>query len=173
MGRAAGGALIKGIIPADERTVSDLLQSVKTGSAEELGQHGLSGADPATQAIPPIVIGKDLGRDPRRAGWGYRPGDKPARGVDAAWHRAEVPAVPRRRHPLLRVFTNTTPATPSCGWRTRRGLFSEPDLVSVLSFKVTNLYRAAEVGRSIAGRLRETVIRRPTGWSRTESYSVR
>jgi lipoprotein-releasing system permease protein len=31
-GARSGGALIKGIVPADERTVSDLLQSVKEGS---------------------------------------------------------------------------------------------------------------------------------------------
>ncbi len=35
-GARSGGALIKGVIPADERTVSDLLQSVKSGSAAEL-----------------------------------------------------------------------------------------------------------------------------------------
>src|ERR1700678_4154619 len=32
-GARSGGALIKGVLPKDERTVSDLLQSVKQGSA--------------------------------------------------------------------------------------------------------------------------------------------
>ena len=42
-GARSGGALIKGVIPADERTVGDLLQSVKEGSAEALEPVG-SGA---------------------------------------------------------------------------------------------------------------------------------
>ncbi len=35
-GARSGGALIKGVIPADERTVGDLLQAVKEGSADAL-----------------------------------------------------------------------------------------------------------------------------------------
>ena len=35
-GARSGGGLIKGVIPADERTVGDLLQSIKEGSAAEL-----------------------------------------------------------------------------------------------------------------------------------------
>src|SRR6185312_974628 len=35
-GARSGGALIKGVIPKDEKTVSDLLQSVKVGSAAAL-----------------------------------------------------------------------------------------------------------------------------------------
>src|SRR5580658_1961406 len=35
-GARSGGGLIKGVIPADEKTVGDLLQSVVQGSAEEL-----------------------------------------------------------------------------------------------------------------------------------------
>src|SRR5450432_1402862 len=35
-GARSGGALVKGVIPADERTVGDLLQSVKEGSSAEL-----------------------------------------------------------------------------------------------------------------------------------------
>src|SRR5260370_21245005 len=35
-GARSGGGLIKGVIPADEKTVGDLLQSVKEGSAEAL-----------------------------------------------------------------------------------------------------------------------------------------
>src|ERR1035438_4812381 len=35
-GARSGGALVKGVVPADQRTVSDFLQQVKTGSAAEL-----------------------------------------------------------------------------------------------------------------------------------------
>jgi len=55
-GARSGGALIKGIIPADERKVGNLLQSIHQGSADEL--------DPEetlpTGATPPIVIGNEL-----------------------------------------------------------------------------------------------------------------
>src|ERR1700681_187966 len=80
-GARSGGALIKGVVPADERTVGDLLQSVVKGSAAALepvsslagsvagiGEHptlrgktakggapGLPGQAPA--GVPPIVIG--------------------------------------------------------------------------------------------------------------------
>src|ERR1700688_4286684 len=85
-GARSGGALIKGVIPADERTVGDLLQSVKEGSAAELeplaaavpcmdtdteasaeeaagwpADSGKKGCGaPVAAAVPPIVIGKDL-----------------------------------------------------------------------------------------------------------------
>src|SRR5271168_2022375 len=74
-GARSGGALVKGVIPADEKTVGDLLQSVVQGSAAALGP--VSGemevhspesrraipsslAASSAQAVPPIVIGQDL-----------------------------------------------------------------------------------------------------------------
>ena len=56
-GARSGGGLIKGILPAQERTVSDLLQSVKVGSAAAL-EPALSTTTLLT--TPPLVIGKDL-----------------------------------------------------------------------------------------------------------------
>ncbi len=55
-GARSGGALVKGIVPADERTVSDLLQTIKQGSADDLDAQPA----PSTRRIPPIVIGGDL-----------------------------------------------------------------------------------------------------------------
>ena len=43
-GARSGGALIKGVIPADERTVGDLLQRVVQGSAAELEPAAVSAA---------------------------------------------------------------------------------------------------------------------------------
>src|SRR5260370_27641243 len=45
LGPRARGAVLKGIIPKDERTASDLLRSVKRGSADEL-------YEPAPEASP-------------------------------------------------------------------------------------------------------------------------
>src|SRR5580658_2559101 len=67
-GARSGGALIEGVIPEDQRKVSDLLQSVKAGSAEALEPTKPRNADPEdpqagvanTEGMPPIVIGQDL-----------------------------------------------------------------------------------------------------------------
>src|SRR5690242_5516792 len=70
-GARASGALLKGLIPADERRVSQMLSFVKQGSAAALEPQapggplkpasGLSGAD--ARPLPPIVLGKDIADD--------------------------------------------------------------------------------------------------------------
>src|SRR5258708_6058145 len=54
LGGRARGAVLKGIIPSDERKVSDLLNSVKQGSAEELDEQrdsgGAGAADPQSSS---------------------------------------------------------------------------------------------------------------------------
>jgi lipoprotein-releasing system permease protein len=66
-GARSGGALIKGILPADELKVGNLLQAVNQGSAEELGpvETHVSGSGDEAPALvnalaPPIVIGNEL-----------------------------------------------------------------------------------------------------------------
>jgi len=74
-GPRARGAILKGIIPADERKVSDLLSTVKSGSVEELNPstaQSPAGHTPGTSpddlqavrdrlaAMPPIILGKDM-----------------------------------------------------------------------------------------------------------------
>src|SRR6201992_4045470 len=56
-GARSGGALIEGIVPAQERRVSDLLSTVTIGSAAALDPRPASTENHAT---PPIVIGRDL-----------------------------------------------------------------------------------------------------------------
>ena len=80
-GARSSGALIKGVVPADEQTVSDLLKTVTDGSAEELeplekmGGSGrasldahLSAIEPREDGAPdsmpgstdPLITGKDI-----------------------------------------------------------------------------------------------------------------
>src|ERR1700677_2871783 len=61
-GARSGGALIKGVIPIDEKTVGDLLQSVVQGSADELEPESSESVSQrvSERAVPPIVIGQDL-----------------------------------------------------------------------------------------------------------------
>lgn len=71
-GPRASGAVLKGVIPADERRVSDLLNSVKDGSVDALAPSA-SAPPPANTspdelesvaarvaAMPPIILGKDM-----------------------------------------------------------------------------------------------------------------
>src|SRR5271156_1568610 len=58
-GARSGGALIEGIVPAQERTVSDLLSTITMGSAAALDT-GAAATSNQAQPPPPIVIGHDL-----------------------------------------------------------------------------------------------------------------
>ncbi|HEV7924809.1 MAG TPA: ABC transporter permease, partial [Verrucomicrobiae bacterium] len=75
-GPRARGAVLKGMIPSEERKVSDLLKSVTIGSAEALGSTNagegarktqtnpsptdLQGVESRIAAMPPIILGKDM-----------------------------------------------------------------------------------------------------------------
>jgi lipoprotein-releasing system permease protein len=190
-GARSGGGLIKGVVPADEKTVGDLLQNVKEGSGEALEPAALStakgvsemsglreengrashdahlsairpregsaaGADgapgsmagSAAQAVPPIVIGKDLAET-----LGVKVGD----GVLVTSPQGELTPlglVPRyQRFQVTGIFKSGFYQYDSSYAFVRlkdaQKLFSEPDLISVISFKVDDLYHADRVGREI------------------------
>jgi len=145
-GARSGGALIKGIIPADERTVSDLLQTIKTGSAEALAAP--TSNDPTPQQTPSIVIGGDLAQT-----IGAQVGDTvlvtspqgelTPLGLIPRYQRFQVAGVFESgfyQYDSSYAFMRLTDA---------QRLFSEPDLISVISFKVDDLYRANAIGRQI------------------------
>jgi lipoprotein-releasing system permease protein len=189
-GARSGGGLIKGVVPADEKTVGDLLQSVREGSAAELepvaplsitssGVHptlrdetakdgapehfgsrmkpqvsesrpGAPGsvAGSAVQAVPPIVIGKDLAET-----IGVKVGD----GLLVTSPQGALTPfglVPRyQRFQVVGIFKSGFYQYDSSYAFVRlkdaQKLFSEPDLISVISFKVDDLYHADRVGREI------------------------
>ena len=72
LGPRASGAVLKGVIPADERRVSDLLNSVKNGSVDALAPISTAPPPPDESpdklesvaariaAMPPIILGKDM-----------------------------------------------------------------------------------------------------------------
>ncbi len=140
-GAKSGGALIKGVIPADERTVSGLLQQVNQGSASALEKQG-------PIAVPPIVIGKDLAET-----IGAAVGDtvlvtSPQGGL------TPIGIVPKyQRYSVVGIFHSGFYQYDSTYTFMRladaQRLFSEPDLISVISFKVDDLYKANEIGRQI------------------------
>ena len=140
-GARSGGALIKGILPAYERTVSDLLQSVTQGTADEL-------AASTSDATPPIVLGKDLAES-----IGAHPGDT-VLVTSPQGELTPLGIVPRyRRFLVTGIFASGFYQYDSTYTFIRladaQRLFSEPDVISIISFKLKDLYQAAAIGKLI------------------------
>ncbi|HUZ96951.1 MAG TPA: ABC transporter permease [Edaphobacter sp.] len=164
-GVRSGGALIKGVIPADERKVGDLLQSVVAGSAAglepvdaadtaethvpESGRGAPSSeAMQAAQPVPPIVIGKDLAET-----LGAGVGDT-VQVISPQGELSPLGLVPRyRAFYVAGIFKSGFYQYDSTYTFVRladaQKLFSEPDLISVISFKVDDLYHADRIGKDI------------------------
>jgi len=147
-GPRSGGALIKGIIPTDERKVGELLQSVKEGSAHQLAPVTQTEVDESSAATPPIVIGHELALS-----IGATVGDT-ILVTSPQGNLTPLGLVPRyQRFSVVGIFTSGFYQYDSSYAFMRladaQRLFSEPDLVSVLSFRIDDLYRAQEVGHAI------------------------
>ncbi|HVZ84577.1 MAG TPA: FtsX-like permease family protein [Terracidiphilus sp.] len=144
-GARDGGALIDGILPDDEKTVSTLLAHATPGSIAAL--------EPATSApqpgeLPPIVLGKDLA-DSIGAAIGDRvtlispQGEMTPYGVIPKW-------VPFRLAGTYHSgFYQYDAETGYVRLADAQRLFDEPDLLSAINFRVDDLNRAAEVGQAI------------------------
>jgi lipoprotein-releasing system permease protein len=156
-GARSGGALIKGVIPADENTVGDLLRKMVEGSADALEpmsvgerQANVNEAPGSTtaQVIPPIVIGQDMAETL---------GVKVGEGVVVISPQGELtplgPVPQYRRFQVVGIFKSGFYQYDSTYAFARltdmQRLFGEPDLISVISFKVDDLYHADRVGRAI------------------------
>jgi lipoprotein-releasing system permease protein len=146
-GARSGGALVEGIIPADQRTVSDILGTMSSGSADAL--------EPAAQpssleagSLPPIVIGKDLAESVGtqvgdRVLVTSPQGDLGPFGVVPKYQGYRVTGIFKSgfyQYDSSYAFVRLADA---------QRLFSEPDLISAISFKIDDMYRAAEVGSEI------------------------
>ena len=146
-GARSGGALIKGIVPADERTVGNLLQSVNEGSAAELAPDS-SGGTAASQLAPPLVIGHELALT-----LGAEVGET-LLVTSPQGELTPLGLVPRyQRFRVVGIFSSGFYQYDD-GYAFMRltdaqRLFSEPDLVSVISFKIDDLYKAEQVGKAI------------------------
>ncbi len=141
-GARSNGALIKGIVPADEKTVSDLLKTIVSGSADAL--EPAVAHDPASPSIPPIVIGKDMADS-----LGVQVGDT-VQVISPQGEMTPFGLVPRyQRYSVAGIFKSGFYQYDSAYAFTRlvdaQRLFSEPDLISVISFKVDDLYKADKI----------------------------
>jgi lipoprotein-releasing system permease protein len=154
-GPRAGFALIKGIIPAQERTVSSLLDTITAGSAKDLepgaanqDSNPVPGEGAANAAYPALVLGKDLADQ-----IGAQVGDS----VLITSPQGELtPLGLAPRYQRFRVagifhsgFYQYDTAMAFMRLADAQRLFSEPDLLSVISFKVDDMDRAPQIARVI------------------------
>ena len=158
-GPHAGFALIKGILPSEELTISNLLNSISAGSAEELApvdsakepQSHASGdslPQPTETAYPPMVMGKDLAEQ-----IGAQVGDS----VLITSPQGELtPLGLAPKYQRFRVvgifhsgFFQYDSAMAFMRLSDAQKLFSEPDLLSVVSFKVDDMEQAPQIGAAI------------------------
>jgi lipoprotein-releasing system permease protein len=153
-GARSGGALIKGIVPADELGVGNLLQSIQQGSAAELAPSYPAHDDetvmngPPSDFVPPIVIGNELaetlGADVGDTLLVTSPqGELTPLGLVPRYQRFRVAGI------FASGFYQYDSSYAFMRLADAQRLFSEPDLISVLSFRIDDLYRAQQVGHAL------------------------
>jgi lipoprotein-releasing system permease protein len=161
-GARAQGAVLKGIIPDQENKVGDLLNSVKTGSAAALYT---SDAQPPNQAptdaddsnpltakltasLAPIVLGKEmadqLGATVGSVVTATSPqGELTPFGIVPKYARFKVVGI------FSSGFYDYDNTWAFIRLSDAQRLFDLSDVVSVLEFKVDDIYNAAEIGRQL------------------------
>ncbi len=157
-GAHAQGAVLKGIVPQDERKVSDLLDSIRKGSADALDASPKEPVQPSpaekdesspqTASLPPIILGKDMA-DQLGAPMGSL--------VTVTSPQGELTPfgiVPKyKRFKVAGIFSSGFYDYDS-NWAFIRlsdaqRLFDLGDVVSVLEFKVDDIYKASEIARKL------------------------
>jgi lipoprotein-releasing system permease protein len=146
-GARSGGLTIKGVLPDQERRVTDLLDMVKLGSAQAL-QPAPPVIEGDTAPLPPVVIGGDLATT-LDANVGDTvlvtspQGELTPLGIVPKFQRFYVAGI------FHSGFYQYDSSLGFVRLQDAQHLLGEPDLISVIAFKVDDLDRAAEIGREI------------------------
>ena len=161
-GSRAAGAELKGVIPSYERKVSDLLQSVKVGSTAPLEPNSeeqqapptnaspddMSAVEGRVAAMPPIILGQDMA-DRLGATVGSivlvtsPQGDLTPFGLVPKYVRFKVVGIFNSGfydYDANWAFTSLSQA---------QKLFALGDVVSVLEFKIDDIYNASQIGHEL------------------------
>jgi lipoprotein-releasing system permease protein len=149
-GARASGALLKGVIPEYENQVSELLKSIKLGTAAPLAPCAAND-EPCKKGvtIPPIVLGKDLAET-----IGATVGSV----VNVTSPQGELsPFGPLPKYQRFKVvgifrsgFYNYDSAWGFVRLSDAQRLFSlPPNVISVIEFKIDDLYKAEQVGEEL------------------------
>lgn len=161
-GARAKGALLKGVIPSEERQVSQMLQQVRSGSADELEQPALPAPAAADDnsadsldavhqridSMPPILLGKDMA-DELGAAVGTvvlvtsPQGELTPFGIVPKYVRFRVAGI------FQSGFYDYDTAWAFIRLSDAQRLFGLGDLISVIEFKLDDIYRAPGVARQI------------------------
>ena len=159
-GARAQGAVLKGIVPAVERKVSDLLESIKQGSAAELSEpqappppasaspSSLEAARQRVQSLPPIVLGKDMA-DQLGATVGAvvlvtsPQGELTPFGLVPKFQNFRVVGI------FQSGFYDYDSSWALTSLSAAQKLFGLGDEIAVLEFKVDDIYRAAQIGQEL------------------------
>jgi lipoprotein-releasing system permease protein len=163
-GPRARGAVLKGMIPSAERKVGDLLSTIKEGSADALDEqdHVAAPGAPATEdspdflaavharvtAMPPIILGKDMADN-----LGAKVGDV----VLVTSPQGELTPfgmVPKYSRFRVAGIFNSGFFDYDSSWAFTRlsdaqRLFGLGDLISVIEFRIDDIYQAGEVSRNL------------------------
>ena len=146
----ASGALLKGVVPKYENRVSELLKSIKRGSAAPL--EPCADTDEACKSgktTPPILLGKDLaetiGANVGSIIMVVSPqGELSPIGIMPRYQQFKVAGIFRSG------FYNYDSAWGFIRLSDAQRLFSLPDsVISVIEFKIDDLYKAEEVGQQL------------------------
>lgn len=145
-GTLSGGAMLKGIVPSEEKTVSHLFDTLVSGSAAPLSAP--EATDSATAAAPPIVIGYELA-DTLDAKVGSTvmvispQGELTPYGLVPKYQPFQVAGI------FHSGFYQYDSSFGFIRLKDAQRLFGEPDVISVISFKVDDLDHADRIGRAI------------------------
>jgi len=147
-GARDGYAMIEGILPDDERTVSQLLSKATPGSVEALEPQPEPAPGTAGVSQPPIVLGRDLADTA-----GADAGDE-VRLISPQGELTPMGIIPK--YSPFRVagifhsgFYQYDAEMGFVRLADAQRLFDEPDLISVISFRVDNPDRAPEIAKAI------------------------
>jgi lipoprotein-releasing system permease protein len=158
-GARAQGAILKGIIPQDERKVSAILDSIKQGSAASLDETPSEPPITVTDdesdstsvraaSLPPIILGKDMA-DELGATVGSLvtvtspQGELTPFGIVPKYKRFKVAGV------FASGFFDYDNTWAFIRLTDAQRLFDLTDVVSVLEFKVDDIYQAGVIGQQL------------------------
>ncbi|MFZ0661604.1 MAG: FtsX-like permease family protein [Acidobacteriaceae bacterium] len=145
-GTLSGGAMLKGIVPSEEKTVSTLFSNVTSGSAAPLSQPVQTGT--ANAGPLPIVIGYELANTlDAKVGTTVMV-------ISPQGELTPYGLVPKYQpFRIVGIFhSGFYEYDSSFGFirlKDAQHLFGEPDVISVISFKVDDLNHADRIARAI------------------------
>ena len=157
-GSRASGVILQGVIPEYEFKVSELLKSVKFGSAEKLNPSAAPTCSPGDEncekEMPPIIVGKDvatnLGTTVGSVVLVTSPqGELTPLGIIPKYVRFKVVGI------FDSGFFDYDNSWAFVRLADAQRLFGLGDVISVMEFKIDDIYKAPEVGdqlQAVAGK---------------------